>query len=78
MPAGSFRQADVLCPYYRYDLKCCIHCEGIVNDSGIRLSFGKRDDFTRYMEHFCSANYDACLVYRAIDSTYEGVFDENE
>lgn len=76
MASGSYWQAYVLCPFYLYDDgKRCIHCEGITDGSTVRLSFRSRTDYEKYIRHNCCRHYQACQIYRAVESTYEGVFE---
>ena len=40
MPSGSFKQADVQCPFYKFDDgKRRITCEGIIEDSSLALIY---------------------------------------
>lgn len=76
MASGSYWQAYVCCPYYRSDDgKRSIDCEGVTDSSRVRMCFISRDEYEKYIEHYCCRHYHACQIYRAVESTYEGVFE---
>ena len=73
MSSGSYIQADVLCPFYKYDDgRRRITCEGFVEGSNLALIYRHAFDFKQQIESFCCANYKSCEVYRMImDAKYE-------
>ena len=74
MPSGSYRQADVGCPFYKYDdSKKRITCEGLIGmeNSSLELIYRRKSDFDRQMDNFCCKNYQQCKVYRILMEKYE-------
>ena len=74
MPSGSFMQADVLCPFYKFDegKKRSITCEGLVEDSSIVLTYHKKSDYVRQITVFCCKHFEKCEIYRALlESKYD-------
>lgn len=46
MPSGSYKQADVRCPFYKFDDgKHRITCEGLIDDSSLALIYHKKMDY---------------------------------
>ena len=72
MPSGSFMQAYVLCPFYKYDDgKRRITCEGIVEDSSLAITFRDKADFNTQVAIFCCKNYKNCEVFRMLEEKYK-------
>ena len=74
MPSGSFKQADVLCPFYKFDdgKKRSITCEGLIEDSSIVLTYHKKRDYDRQMAVFCCEHYKKCEIHRMLmESKYD-------
>ena len=71
-PSGSFKQADVQCPFYKYDDgRRRITCEGLIDKSSIALIYLTRGDYDKQLEVFCCENYDKCEIYRVLIQKYE-------
>lgn len=71
-PSGSFKQADVQCPFYKYDDgRRRITCEGLIDKSSIALIYLTRYDYDKQLEVFCCDHYDKCEVYRMLMEKYE-------
>ncbi len=67
MPGGSWIKADVRCPFYRNDDgRQVIKCEGIIDESGLALTFGRKRDFVKQVTVFCCDKYKYCEIYRTI------------
>ncbi len=51
MPSGSFRQVEVMCPFYKYDDGMRrITCEGIIDNSSLVLIFhNKKADYYTHL-----------------------------
>ena len=77
MASGSFWQAHVRCPYYKFDDGKHIHCEGVTDASSLRISFSSKTEYEKYIQQYCCRHPRFCLLFRAVNSTYEGVYDEN-
>lgn len=71
MSSGSYKQADVLCPFYKYDDgKRRITCEGVMGDSSLALIFKTRADFENTLCDLCCERYDSCEVYKMLMQKY--------
>lgn len=72
MSSGSFKQADVRCPYYIYDDgKHNIICEGIIPDTTTRHHFRYKKDRELQLAIFCSEAYWRCEHCIALDDKYK-------
>lgn len=72
MPSGSYRQADVRCPFYQFDDgKRRITCEGIIDDSSLALIYRKKTDYETQIRAFCCEHYERCEVYRLLMEKYD-------
>ena len=78
MPSGSFRQADIRCPYYKWDNgKNRISCEGIIPDSQIQNFFRRPTDLAAQVRVFCTGCYEKCEVAAGLEKRYkEEEYDE--
>ena len=74
MPSGSYKQADVQCPFYKYDDgKRRIFCEGLVGqreDSSLAVIYHNSRDYEIQITTFCCQHYRKCEVYRMLQSKY--------
>lgn len=69
--AGSFYQADVQCPFYKYDDgRRRITCEGLTDDSSIALISRTRDGFHQQITGICSGTYQDCPIYKMLMRKY--------
>lgn len=72
MPSGSFRQAYVVCPFFKYDDgKRRITCEGLVDNSSLALIYQHKTDYERQISVFCCEHYKNCEVYQMLMTKYE-------
>ena len=72
MASGSFRQVDVLCPFYKNDDgRRRITCEGPVDDSSMSLTYLRKKDYQLQMDIFCCNHYAKCEVNRVLMEKYE-------
>lgn len=73
MSSGSYRQAYVICPFYKYDDgKRRITCEGLLkDDSIIALIYHKKQDFDTQVDVFCCKHFTKCEVFRMLNKNYE-------
>ena len=72
MPSGSFKQADVKCPFYKFDDgRRRITCEGIVEDCSLALIYRRKSDYEKQIDVFCCEYYKNCEVYRMLMEKYE-------
>ena len=71
MPSGSYKQADVQCPFYKFDDgKRRITCEGIIDDSSLALIYHNKQDYETQINVFCCQHYINCEVYRLLMDKY--------
>lgn len=72
MSSGSFYQASVLCPYYKYDNgKDRIVCEGLIPGSKLQSYFRRKKDYQTQIIKFCCGCYWNCEMCAALDKKYE-------
>lgn len=72
MPSGSYRQVDVLCPFYKYDDgKQRITCEGLIDGSSLALIYHNRRDYETQLNTFCCKHFQKCEVYRLLIEKYK-------
>lgn len=65
------RSALVNCPFFRGHTPTEIGCEGISNETSIRLIFPSKSARDRHEEIFCIEHFKNCELYRAIMEQYE-------
>lgn len=67
MSSGSYKQVDVVCPFYKHDDgKRRIVCEGLVDSGNISLIYIDKLDYERQISVFCCENYEKCVIYQAL------------
>ena len=72
MPSGSYYQADVQCPFYKYDDgKKRITCEGVTQDSSLAQIYHRKADYEMQILTFCCQHYQKCELYRMLMEKYE-------
>lgn len=72
MPSGSYKQAYVRCPFYKYDDgKRRITCEGIINNSSLALIYHTKVDYERQITIFCCDQFQKCELYRMLNEKYD-------
>ena len=69
MPSGSFMQTDVRCPFFKYDGKQRIVCEGLIDNSSIILTYQNKLDCDTQRNVYCCEHYKKCEVYRMLMSS---------
>lgn len=68
---ASYRQVDVLCPFYNGDNdKNKIRCEGIIGDCST-FYFRSASELDAHMQRFCCGKYNQCPVARTLNDMYE-------
>lgn len=69
---SNWIDAIVQCPFYKSDDgKSKIVCEGLVEESILSTTFGRRDDYKTQITVFCSDHYRKCEIFRIINSKYD-------
>lgn len=62
----------VWCPFYRTDSGKSIYCEGITDESFLRLTFVSGRAKRQQMQIFCrTKNCEKCELYTAINARYD-------
>lgn len=71
MASGSYKKADVRCPFYRFDngQRKKIACEGLTDSSVITLVYRKQSEYLTQINEFCCKNYTNCEIYRMLMQT---------
>lgn len=71
MQNGEKGFEPVWCPFYREDSGRSIYCEGITDESFLRLTFASGRAKRQQMEIFCrTKNCEKCELYTAINARY--------
>lgn len=71
MPSGTYKQVDVLCPFFKYDDNQRITCEGIIPHSNIRHIFHSPAAYNKHMTEFCCNRYRDCEIAKLVDEKYD-------
>lgn len=72
MPSGSYKQADVQCPFYQFDDgRRWITCEGLIENSSLALIYHRKADYETQINVFCCEHYKKCEVYSILIAKYE-------
>lgn len=72
MSSGSYKQVDVLCPFYHSDDgKHRIICEGVVDHGNLTLFFNRKSEYNQHITHLCSESYSECEVNKMLMQKYE-------
>lgn len=57
------------CPFYKAEDRDAIYCEGVTDNSTIRLSFS--GSAAAYREEYCSQSWENCLIAKALWKKYD-------
>lgn len=72
MPSGSYMQAYVQCPFYKFDDgRRRITCEGLIEDSSMSLIYHNKADYDRQIGSYCCRSYDKCEIFALLQNKYE-------
>ena len=63
---------DILCPFYIARTRMSITCEGLTDDSIIKLLFITHETKRMHRKTFCAGRYKACEIYKMLERKYEG------
>lgn len=66
-------RADVLvkCPYYKYEEKQKIFCEGVQAGTAIHLAFDTNPNLKEYKSVFCKGCWSKCLLAKMLNGKYD-------
>lgn len=70
MPHGRIA-ALVKCPFFKKEEGIVITCEGIVDNSSIKLCFTYKAQKNLQSKTFCQKDYQKCEVYRMLMEKYD-------
>lgn len=73
MPDGSWKKAEVKCPFYRHDSrkKKTISCEGVFDRSQLTHAFRRQRDYEKQLTLYCCDAFKYCEICRAVlDARY--------
>lgn len=71
MSSGSYLQADVQCPFYRFDDRRRIVCEGAAQGAISIQMFKSREECEEHMLRFCCSSYECCPLQKGLMTKYE-------
>lgn len=63
--------AEIMCPFFKNHDRQAVSCEGITEDSVVRIVFRTREARDRQERIFCGGAYEKCEIYRAICEKYD-------
>ena len=68
-------RADVLvkCPYYKFEEKQKIFCEGVQEGTAIHLAFDSSSSLRDYKKQICKGCYNKCLLAEMLNRKYDYV-----
>lgn len=69
--ATTYKDSDVKCPFFREQTKRSISCEGIIDESILKLWFEDKKTKDRHSEIFCCNRYCNCEIYSMLEKKYE-------
>ena len=67
----SYESAQVRCPFYRYDDKRRVACEGDGAGKQSVLQFDRKEEKEKKMSEHCKDDFEACEIYKAILAKYQ-------
>lgn len=70
--ATSYKQVDIVCPYYKGDDgHCKVWCEGVVDGSVITQTYKSKKDYLIQVDVFCCKRYVNCEIYKMLEDKYK-------
>ena len=61
----------VQCPYYREDDPQAVYCEGVQDNTRLRLGFTGRKQKKTYCEHYCREHWKDCMIAKMLNRKYD-------
>jgi len=65
------RSKFVKCPFYRYEEKRAIVCDGISQGCSLTLHYRSEALWNQQMHIYCEDQYDKCEVFRMLWDVYD-------
>lgn len=69
--ATTYKDVEIQCPFFKELTKKGISCEGLTDDSIIKLWFNSPKSKDLHAEVFCQRKYKNCEIYRMLEAKYE-------
>jgi hypothetical protein len=66
-----YNDVDIVCPFYKRLSFQGIHCEGLTDESSLKLEFKSPSAMNTYRRVFCSAKCSQCKIYKLLEAKYE-------
>lgn len=67
----TYKDVDIKCPFFKELAARSISCEGLTDDSIIKLWFNSPKSKDLHVEVFCQNKYKNCELYRMLVEKYE-------
>lgn len=66
-------RADVLvkCPYYKFEERQMIYCEGVQDGTALHLAFDTPANLKDYKQRNCKGCYNQCLIAKMLNRKWE-------
>jgi hypothetical protein len=69
--ATTYKDVEIQCPFYKEQVKQSISCEGLTDESIIKLWFNSQKAKELHMKVFCQNKYKNCEIYTMLEKKYE-------
>lgn len=69
--ATTYKDVDIQCPFFKELTNKGISCEGLTDDSLIKLWFSSPKSKLYHTRVFCENEYKKCPIYRMLEAKYE-------
>lgn len=69
--ATTFKDVDIQCPFFKELTNKGISCEGLTDESIIKLWFNSPKAKELHTEIFCQKKYQNCEIYKMLEAKYE-------
>lgn len=63
-----FASTKVICPFYKYENRFVIFCQGIEEDTVLHLAFPKPSSCFEFKERYCRKNHTACPIHKMLNN----------
>ena len=70
MPLKRMTAANVVCPYYKFEERQKIFCEGVEQNTAIHLAFASPPQLKDYKSRFCECGYTGCRIADMLERKY--------
>lgn len=69
--ATTYKDVDIQCPFFKGLDKKNISCEGLTDDSILKLWFNSPKSKNLHIDIFCSRKYKTCKICKMLEKKYE-------